>query len=66
METPEVGRIIITYEFKEQEEVSLRIQNLPPILALGILTLACERLKREVMSPSISPVVVPTIGLPRA
>lgn len=60
-----VGRVIITYDYADQQSVSLRLQNLPPILALGLLTLASERLKREVLAGGISPVIVPKIRLPR-
>lgn len=60
-----VGRIIITYDISGEERLTIGLKNIPPILALGLLTIAHERIKREVLAAGASPAVVPRMKLPR-
>lgn len=59
-EKDQVGRVIITFDHTGEAPLHLSIQNLHPLLAVGVMTLAYERLKRQIVAESISPVMVPT------
>lgn len=62
-----VGRLIITIDYTGGSPLDLKIQNVDPLLALGVLTLVYERMKRDLVVQSISPVLVPRMGgIPKA